>query len=424
MNSIIQVPFWGRATIIFTCFLVISVTCKKSFVNNSEESSSQGLRGPRDMEYIETELEHRQRVFFLAGPHKTSSSSIQLNLYEWIRLGQSNQLSELFSWPAPSDNFLDAGCDEDEHLETKMFYPWIEAIKGQKGQTRGCFRNKYHSPEEARKVYSDKFYSSWVTDKKSLVIATEAMDFISSERRPHSEKILDGMIDDMPWNRNRNRNLHESEEEGFSESDITAVITFRTPRSSHLVSLWHQCCMDDMSFYEYLTIHLNVVADPIRSIDSLKLTQIFSKRGLKVDLIDLSGVSAEGYDVSNVVACDVLGAECTSVQVLADIVVEDEPAVANVKPHKAENFNVTDWQIDRIDEAIRTYDCNFLPLLEDENIRILYGHDLNIIFSECEQRHERLRSRDELVDRIIEIALDSSSEVDVDDDLNDVQLSL
>ncbi len=62
----------------------------------------------------------KQRVFFLAGPHKTSSSSIQLNLYRWIKLGASPQLSQHFSWPSPSKRYIEVGCEPEDKTEKRQ----------------------------------------------------------------------------------------------------------------------------------------------------------------------------------------------------------------------------------------------------------------------------------------------------------------
>ena len=66
----------------------------------------------------------------------------------------------------------------------------------------------------------------------------------------------------------------------------------------------------------------------------------------------MAGVVHEGYDISNVVACDILKANCTVEEQLVLTSGEENkevnPAIKNVKHGKGDMGGVTDVQLDEI----------------------------------------------------------------------------
>jgi phage FluMu protein gp41 len=97
-------------------------------------------------------------------------------------------------------------------------------------------------------------------------------------------------------------------------------------------------------------------------------------------LIDLSGAKHHEYDISNVIACDVLDAECNAEKKSE---VSISPMMTNVKKHSKENLNVTDAQIASIDKVIESYDCHFKHVLTNNYIQVLYPHDIEEIMHSC-----------------------------------------
>ena len=341
----------------------------------------------------------KQGVVLLAGPHKTSSSSIQLNVSHWLNNTPEKDFTGLttqWAWPSPVQAFLEHKCDMDDNLESKIFYQLLEAMKGQHKKSR-CMTS-FYSRKELIKLYHDEIYKRW-NQGYNLVIGSEAIDFIASERRKHGPKMLNDLIKELPWHAKEGNALHGSDE------DITAVVGYRAPRVDHLVSLWHQCCMKRMSFYKYLTHHIESVVDPLRSLDSLKLTRIFLEKNIETVLIDTSGVKALGYDMSNVIACDVLNAECSEHKTFPRAP-NEKVRISNMKSHSDENFKVADSQLDRINDVIEMYDCNFVTMMQHAKLKVIYSKELDVILSKCKERTSTIHSREEMVRQIIIIARD------------------
>ena len=63
-----------------------------------------------------------------------------------------------------------------------------------------------------------------------------------------------------------------------------------------------------------MTLHEYLAASErdILSLDLLILANKFFCRGVEVILVNMPSVLDRGYSISNVIVCDVLGAECTS----------------------------------------------------------------------------------------------------------------
>jgi hypothetical protein len=158
-----------------------------------------------------------------------------------------------------------------------------------------------------------------------------------------------------------------------------------------------------MSFYEYLTGRLENIVDPLRSLDSLHLAETFLDYKLNSVLIDMSGVVEHGYDMSYVVACDVLNAECTKDKQFPKET-KMESVVTNVRNHSDADLNVTDLQLELINDVIETYDCNFMSILQHKRMKILYARELIRIFKTCHGKTYAVTTRDDLVQHIVRIA--------------------
>lgn len=343
-----------------------------------------------------TKRQKGQRVVILAGPHKTSSSSIQLNLYRWIHASSRGEmdisgLSKDWAWPAPVQAWNMSGCELNDVMTSKMFYQYVDFLKGKRKNR--CILSEY-STKSALDLFSNEFQKKW-SDGYSLIIASEAFDFIMSERRVNASEILVNAVSHLPWHQNNTLN--------GSDHDVTFVVCYRTRRVDHLISLWHQCCMEQMSFYQYLTQRLAHVVDPVRSLDSLKLAKIFLDFNFHTILIDMSGVEEYGYDMSYVVACDVLDANCTEEKRFTDSN-GIESVFANVKNHSQTDLNVTKSQLRLINKVIEAYDCNFGSILKHKKLKVLYPNALTRILRKCQENKDPIHSRVEMVEQIIHIA--------------------
>ena len=107
--------------------------------------------------------------------------------------------------------------------------------------------------------------------------------------------------------------------------------------------------------------------------------------GYQVLLIDLSGVRALGHDISNIIACDVLNANCTkNKQIIGEV---EHPKKFNVKKGGLTNFGLFDKKdMDEIEKNIRRRDCFSQGLERHELVTVSYPKDYTTIMEACERK--------------------------------------
>jgi hypothetical protein len=86
---------------------------------------------------------------------------------------------------------------------------------------------------------------------------------------------------------------------------VTFVITYRSPRIDHLCSWWKASANQQKKnaiFWSFLSGEfITSVLDPLYTVQELA-----THHGFNVIIIDMSGVQAKGWNVSSVVACQIL----------------------------------------------------------------------------------------------------------------------
>ena len=365
--------------------------------DNSHLRGAKGLANHEGDHFVQLgeESSHRQRVLLIAGPHKTGSSSIQNNMYNWLVAHESNEnngeLNERktmeksgnvidndsrhphfqnWSWPAPNEIFEYSFSGEKKHMHAKIFYPFGEALRGCRIQERGELKDRL-SCNKLLKLCRDKFKEHW-KQGYNLAIGTEAFDFVGSNKDPIQ---IDNLLYQMPWNNKEGGSVIGQNE------DITVVLKYRSPRVMHLKSWWHECCMAKSNFADFLRIEMTRFDDRgSRIIDSLQLVERFLDRGLNVVLIDLSGVAAKGYDLSNVIACDVMNIPCTENKIVLG---ESEPPMIKNKKGGGDMGSITIAQLKEIEKIIKKRDCSFKHLANHEKLKVLYSHDFKTTIEQC-----------------------------------------
>lgn len=339
--------------------------------SDNHVQDSHDLEDAADLHKVE-----RQRVLLIAGPHKTGSTSIQNNMYQWMTSNNKNNNRhphfKNWSWSGPEEVFENS--NRQEHMHGKIFYPFGEALHGCGFGRRIELQSEY-SCDKLLKLYRDTFKKHW-NQGYNLVIGTEAFDWIGADIEPIA---INHLLAQMPWNNAANYR-GQSVVNGRND-DVTVVVKYRSPRVKHLISWWHQCCMKEMTFYQFVLKEMKDYDDRgSRIIDSLQLVERLLEAGLNVVLIDLSGVIDKGYDLSNVIACDVMKVPCTEDK---NILGETEaPVVKNTK--RGGNMGaITSDHMEKMEKVIRRRDCAFKHLEGHDKLQILYPKDLAEVYQSC-----------------------------------------
>jgi hypothetical protein len=138
-------------------------------------------------------------------------------------------------------------------------------------------------------------------------------------------------------------------------------------------------------------------------IDSLGLAEMYLNHGLDVVLIDYVAVQDNGLDISAVIACEVLDADCGE----GDDVGE-APIIMRTHSNTQGDFDVSQYKLDLIEEAIQNYDCRYQGMIDehqDVGLILLYPDNLNSVLDKCDgiPSEERIWTIDELRSKIIEV---------------------
>jgi hypothetical protein len=327
--------------------------------------------------------QQNQQVVVLAGPHKTGSSSIQYNLMRlFADKNDTLGLQERWSFDSPIKTFREEGCIHAKLYPYQVFYWLIQAM--QRSKKAVCNSNQsteeiIHDPDQMIQLYSQGFEESW-SRNKSIIIATEAIDVANSIRYDGSQnEFLLKFLKLLP----------SASAGNVVSKKVTAVIMYRSPRIEHLQSMWIEHAKatkeKNLTFSAYL-IKLGSNTGMLNPLDSFNLAKQCLLVGMRVILIDMSGLKRVGKDVSQVVACKIIGGKC---QNYARII--DAAARLNVgnQTQIYKNMDLRRIDLIKIDKAIKSHDCEmYTEISSNKNFVVLYPFDLELFFVQCKTRQK------------------------------------
>jgi hypothetical protein len=232
---------------------------------------------------------------------------------------------------------------------------------------------------------------------------------------PSADKRINLLLDIMPWydknkdtNDSSNNDITATRRPELKLDDIEVVVHYRTPRINHMISIWHQ--LGGMKTFQEFLIRGN----GHYQLNSLGLALQFVRRGIKTTILDMKGVQEKEAEeeeeqqqqgdedkhnntsnniieiggLQGVVACDVLKVSkmCNDrgkLMMSIDTDETDEADVAKDKNKKVDknDRNLTEKQLNDIDEVMNEYDCYVWKHLQKYNkegkLRILHPSKSN-----------------------------------------------
>lgn len=266
-----------------------------------------------------------------AGPHKSASSRVQELFVEYANNEEPKHPSfQNWTWPLimsdmyvlPRKSFaplVTGGIGYHPHIWVRLLQIWLE-----KSQTTGewIHPNMIWGTEEL-----DRFGKVPRSGRNGLVAMEKVWDLI----RP---------------------------------TQLEVVVNYRRPRRDQWISIWKQLALVDgrnVAYSEFLCDdeqytrlweYLDCVANPLGFVEAL-VDFWTSRHNVTIHLLDMGGIAQAERDVAHVVACDVLGVECTENHWLPDL---DEPLVENVRSGDPE---LTDEELDAMEWVLQQRDCSY-----------------------------------------------------------------
>lgn len=170
----------------------------------------------------------------------------------------------------------------------------------------------------------------------------------------------------------------------LNPDSVDIVVNYRRPRSEQWISIWKQLikrkrvnlkyaeylCRAD--YQEMLWEYLDCVSNPIGLVNAL--LEKFAKRA-RIHILDMKGIEDADRDVPHVLACSILGADCTE---------DDSVRGIGLSPRlnqKSGDPELTDQQLQDMDWLFLQRDCTYsIPVQHHESLKIHYEKDM---FTQC-----------------------------------------
>lgn len=341
----------------------------------------------RNVTAIDRPHTRKQIIAILPGPHKTGSTTVQTALYHWINTAQSTTSTGTgfrdWAFPVPSEQ------------ELALIQPKSKPIVGAKSYSPFITRlfvpaSRDLTNDALIKLYATKIQQAW-DEGFNIVIPSEHLDRLATE----TTSLLDGknLSPELIWS----RLLDCLPKVARAPSQLVIGIQHRTPRISHLISMWHHLSQRNETLLEYITKPTMPGWAPLaHSMNSLGLADFFVQRGYKVVIVDTGGVVSNGVSLPATVACHVLQLHCVadSQPPLNDLrnnsVYDDGDGILpltfeerlNSKPDPSER-ELSDEELQAMDQLLVAYDCQFMDFLELENVHLVHADKT---FSDCSKK--------------------------------------
>jgi hypothetical protein len=314
-----------------------------------------------------TTSSQQQRIVLLAGPHKAGSTSMQTNAVLFGKVLNT----ESWDWIDPPKMKSFTKFREEKRMALLLYSLTNRTQNG---------RNRKKIPEPS----SSEMLTMYRTEIRkqlglglNIVLGSEEIDSVAA---PHTKAdALDEFLTIFPAEASR---------------DMSVVITYRAPRIQHLISLWKQL-MEDTSiktFYDF--VHSKDALLQLYTIDSMSLADAFLKRGFQVYLLDLAGMASHGSEVHSVLGCDLMELPCDDTKMPLSL--KDRPEILQLMTAKQNKgtekhtnegekgvLNVTESQLDKMDDVMKNYDCAFQGLFQHEDLTVLYDDQFSRNMRNC-----------------------------------------
>jgi len=235
---------------------------------------------------------------------------------------------------------------------------------------------------------------------------------------PASSEMIDALLDIFPWDNKNKSTILPSSIPPLRLEDIEVHINYRTPRISHVKSIWHQ-----LGKRTTLRAFLrnNNYRHHLYQSNSLALALQFARRGIKTSILDMRGVleksatnerdSEAGVGgLQGVVACEVLrmGEESGLCDEHSRLHLPGYKISLSKIHEKADKnvLNLTTKQLDEINRVMQEYDCSLWQHLEkyqaQGTLRILCPSEN--LFGDCNPNGNRDVSFESTMQKLKEIA--------------------
>jgi len=287
----------------------------------------------------------------------------------------SNIIPPAWNWIAPPELIEIFQLEQPKNFAALMF-----ALTGQESH---AYFNKPVTSQSMVGIFAGEVKRQWDSGS-SIMLGSEEVDWVVNDQLD-GPAILSKVLSILP--------------PGY-KAFTTVVINYRAPRINHLLSLWKEVgVVKQQTFYQFVFDPATILQ--LHAFDPLPLVKVFLERGLKVKLIDLSGVAKQELKSYQILACDIMEVPCDANKnpVFVEERIKTRPDIMklltkdfNVRVNG--ELNVTDGQLGQIAEQLQLYDCNFKNLASHQHLTVLYDHDFGANMKKCPHNNTPMSQRE------------------------------
>ena len=374
--------------ILVLAFLVFFVLAWLATTTSSHHSRSREITRAQDNRHESSKL--RQKILFLAGPHKTGSSTIQYNSFLISKFIESWAFVD--PWATKDAQFKVVKLGHEKHFAALLF-----AFRGQLNHP--YFVNTPAEPEKIINAFREDIQAKW-NQGKSITVGSEEIDFAVADYEDESgingTQFLDGVLSTLPAN-----TKHVTE----------VIISYRSPRAKHFLSLWKEIGVAqwNQTLKEFIFHHESY--SHFHTIDIMPLIELFVQRGYKILLVDIGGVRKQNLRMFQLLACHLMNEPCDTethipielTEVLAKSTDLQMALYNDVNVRTDGVMDLEKHQIEQIEESILQYDCGFKDAVYgNELVQIVFDDTFTKNMDQCNNDGKVIEriSRKELWKRI------------------------
>ena len=280
-------------------------------------------------------------------------------------------------WSKPDDMFKVIQLEGAKHFAALML-----SLTGR--ENNPLFTHPPVNKFDIIQVFHEDLALKW-KNGHNIILGSEEVDNVVADNL-NGVEVMDQLLSILPPN---------------YKDVMSVVVTYRAPKSKHLESLWKEVIAEtpgadggngyQESFKEFLFNPESF--EHFHAIDVMPLVDMFLERGVRVVLVDLTGLKMQGVQSYQLLGCDLMHEIC------------DENMVPNfLQKHFSENpefkdklqqdvnvrssgiMDLTENQIDDIEVEMQSYDCAYKHLLNHENLSILYDNALGANMRKCSSK--------------------------------------
>ena len=322
-------------------------------------------------------------MVIIAAPHKTGSTTIQRNLVHYLSNKSEICGMENWEWPIPSNVTMFDDSKGFAALVNSADFLHLDDCEHQR-RVKYSANSNYTCMETIEK-FSRLFQLKW-DEGKDIIWSHEGLDRSSNPLKKIMKYLPSG-----------------------SYRHIIVVVSIRIPHIAHLISWlgevnrFSQQEAGTSTCYSFPEMILNNEVELflngteiMSEIDSLGQIYRYLKMGLKVVALDLNGIKERNFDVSKVIACDVMGIPCHNNKTFVS---NDTPEiVANMFGKRGGDFcpidmgmNWTQSKYDTVEKLLHRRDCAYVSVWDDSKLSLLYpSRPLQEMIQFCKHHHSSL----------------------------------